>query len=1007
MHTSLLKRPIAVTMCLIAIVVLGIISTLKLPVSLMPDIDVPQITVQVSTPGYSAKEVEQQYVGMLRGQLTQVDGVAQLRSESRADGGSVTLTFEPGSDMDLLFIEVNEKIDRAMNNMPKGSDRPKVIKAGATDIPAFYLDINLKDNSSDERFAELGRFARGVVSKRVEQLPQTAMVDMSGTIGTDIVITPDADKMLSMGLTHRDIEDAISRSNIQMEALSVTDGIFRYHVHFDAQLLTKDDVAGIYLKHEGRLLQLRDICRIEERMQEPTGIVRHDGKRAVTMAIIKQNDARMDDLQESMQTLLDDMRTEYPDVEFTLTRDQTELLAFTMDNLRQNLIVGALLASVILLVFMRQWRLSVLVVISIPLSLILTLLGFGATGVSMNIISLSGLILGVGMIVDNAIIVIDNIMRRWRDGDAIEVATVLGTREVFVPMLSSVLTTCSVFIPLVFLSGTAGALFFDQAVGITMSLFASLVVAAVVVPVYFFNLYRRGRSNRNDRSNRRSSQQPIRLYEKTLHHVLKHTKLYVIAAICCIPLIVLVAWMIEKQRMPELPHHDMLVRIDWNEPISATENDRRTADLLTSVKGMTKSQTTMCGTQDFMLAHTPNISQSEAVVYVDAASADSLTIVQQRLAEKMKVGYPKSTMEVTAAGNIFSLLFSTDEADLEIRLQDNDGRRPSLAQSRRVIDSLRVHFPDINIMPVETETDVRLVVDMERMALHRVSYDALLSRMKSLVNLGKVMEINDGAQAVPVIISSDRREADGLLGETVINDEGTPIPICLLVDSRQGEDYKRLEASASGAFYGIRIKATDKEVERIMAYTDMLVKSHSMELSATYDGGYFSSRKMIGELAIVLCVALALLFLILAAQFESMVQPLIILIEIVVDVFFVLLMLWMMGMSLNIMSMIGLVVVSGIVINDSILKVDTINRLRHGGAPLIIAIARAGHMRLRPIIMTSLTTILALVPFLFQNDMGSALQRPLSVTLIIGMTVGTLVSLFFIPLIYYIIYRKK
>ena len=423
-------------MCIIALAVMGLLALRYIPVSLMPDIDIPQITVQTSMPGYSAREIEHDVISPLRGRLMQVAGVKDLRSEARMDAGSVVMTFEPGSNIDLLFIEVNEKIDRAMNAMPKDMERPKVMKASAMDIPAFYLDVYLKDSGeggTSLRFAQLGRFARGVVCKRIEQLPQTAMVDISGTVGTEIDCIPDYEKLRALGLTVNDIEAAIRRNNITLEALSVVDGLYRYNIHFDSQLLTRDDIADIYLNHQGRLLQLKDVCRIEERVAQRNGLVRHQRTDCVTMAIIKQNDAQMKDLQKSMDELLEDLRREYPDICFELTRDQTRLLSYTISNLEGNLYVGALLACLILFLFMRQWRLSLLIVLSIPLSLILTLLCFYLLGISLNIISLSGLILGVGMIVDNSIIVIDNVMQRWRGGLSLKEAVVRGTAEVFTP----------------------------------------------------------------------------------------------------------------------------------------------------------------------------------------------------------------------------------------------------------------------------------------------------------------------------------------------------------------------------------------------------------------------------------------------------------------------------------------------------------------------------------------------------------------------------------------------
>lgn len=1001
---KLLHRPIAVTMCLIALVVMGCLALRYIPVSLMPDIDVPQITVQANMPGYSAREIDRDVISPLRGQLMQVAGVKDIRSESRMDAGYVVMTFEPGSNIDLLFIEVNEKIDRTMNTMPKDMERPKVIKASAMDIPAFYLDVWLKNETNDLAFAQLGRFAKGVVSKRIEQLPQTAMVDISGTVGTEITCLPYYDKLQTLGLTTHDIEAAIQRNNITLEALSVVDGLYRYNIHFDSQLLTKDDVANIYINHDGRLLQLKDLCRIEERVAQRNGIDRHGKQNAVTMAIIKQNDAQMADLQQSMEGLLENMRSEYPEIEFELTRDQTYLLTYTISNLKANLYVGVLLACLILFLFMRQWRLSLLIVMTIPLSLILTLLCFYLLGISMNIISLSGLILGVGMIVDNSIIVIDNVMRRWREGDRLQTAIVKGTREVFAPMLSSVLTTCSVFIPLIFLSGVAGTLFYDQAMGVTIALFASLAVATLVIPVYFHLLFRK------------KQQAPVvtnkstvlyQSYEKVMRWVFRHARICLLVLASMVPLTGVIFWQIEKERMPNVEQNDMLMTIEWNMGISATENDRRVMELMESLGDEVETSTSMAGTQEFLLSHTKDITASEAIVYVKAKSVEGLKQIKEKVVAALQQKFPTASVAFGESGNLYNMIFATDEADLEVHLQDQDGRRPGIASARQFTDSLRARFPGIKVMPVVTETNIRYVADMEQMAVYKVSYDQLYARLKEQMSRNRIFEINDGAQSVPVMVGTDDKESSRILNSTVKNSEGTDVPISYLVRETKGEDYKRLPAGNGGEFYSIDLDATDKEVEQVMDYVEDLVHQPKSELSASFAGGYFTSRQLIGELALVLSVALALLYFILAAQFESFIQPLIILLEMVVDVFFVVAALWLLGESVNVMSMIGIVVMSGIIINDSILKIDTINRLRRGGMSLLRAIMMAGHNRLKPIIMTSLTTMLAILPFLHRGDMGSALQYPLSLTIIVGMGIGTMVSLFIVPLFYYLIYKNR
>ena len=1013
---NLIHRPIAVTMCLIALIAIGCISFKYIPVSLMPDIDIPQITVQVSYPGASVHEVDAEVVAPLRSQLMQVAGLKDIHSESRMDAGSIFMEFEPGSNIDLIFIEVNEKIDRAMNRMPKELERPKVVKASAMDIPAFYMDLSLKNEGVGKdgslpkagmKFTQLGEFARNIVSKRIEQLPQTAMVDISGTTGAEIICIPDEAKLLSMGLDMETLSKAIQSNNITLGALFVVDGLYRYNIHFDSQLLNREDIENVYINHEGRLVQLKDLCRVEEKLASRVGLVRHDGKNAVTMAVIKQNDAQMEDLQKSIEGLVEDLRKEYPDISFDLTRDQTRLLTYSIDNLGQNLYVGAVLACLVLFLFMKDWRLPLLIIITIPLTLIVTLLSFHLLGISLNIISLSGLILGVGMIVDNSIIVIDNVMQRWRQGMPLADALVKGTNEVFTPMLSSVLTTCSVFVPLIFLSGIAGALFYDQAMGVTIALFASLFVAVLVIPVYFMVLYRKRKTcPEGEVLDRKFHFNFYTPYECGVKWVLRNPVKSVTAFCLAIPAIFLIYKGLEKERLPYMEHNDALMKIDWNAGISVDENDARVGDVLKQVDGMVQTSTAMVGVQDFVLSHTEDLTTSEAVVYFQAEDGETLRQAQEKMRNYMAERYPRGTVEFGVSGNIFDLIFSNDDADLEIRLQRQGGGRPDVHEARAFLDTLSRRFPEVAVQPVVSERNIQYVADTEQMAVYHVSYAALQARLRMLVSQNEVYAINEGARSLPVIIGERGMDSRRLLQYTVRNDEGVDIPLSYLIRETQGEDFKRLYSGNGGDYYPVKITANDRTVESIVDFTERFVKADP-HYSASFTGNYYSSREMIGELVLVLSVAVALLYFILAAQFESIVQPLVILSEIVIDVFWVFLVLWLLGESLNIMSMIGIVVMSGIIINDSILKVDTMNRLRREGMPLVTAIWRGGHSRLRPIVMTSLTTILAILPFLSRGDMGSALQYPLSLTLIVGMVAGTLVSLFFIPLVYYLIYRKR
>lgn len=1016
MIKKLLKRPVGVSMSVIAMVVLGIVAINYLPVSLMPAIDIPQITIQVSAPGLSVREVDNTLLKPLKNQLSQVVGLKNITAEARADAGSIYMDFEPNSNIDVIFIDVNEKLDRAVAFLPKDVERPKVIKASVTDIPAFYLNLSLIDNAPKEpgkprepgiAFSELGQFARDVIAKRIEQLPQTAMVDISGVVTPELLCIPDYTKLTSMGADIKLLENAINENNVSLGALTIKDGQQRYSIHFDSRIISKKDIENIYINHRGRVYQFKELCEIVERPAKRNGLIRSNQEPAVTLAIIKQNDAKMSDLQESITTLINDMEKEYPNIRFEMTRDQTQLLAYSINNLGNNLLVGAVLAALIIFMFMKDFRSPVLIVITIPLSLVVTLLVFHVLGMSLNIISLSGLILGTGMMVDNSIIVIDNIFQKWRAGTRLDDSISKAVSEVFTPMLSSVLTTCSVFLPLIFLSGTAGALFYDQAMAVTIALLSSLLVSVVVLPVYFYLMYRKLPSHaENYFIAKFFTYNYYRPYETALKWTLRHGRLLLVCFVLCIPLTYFVYQLVEKSRLPRISHDDTIATIDWNSGISLEENDQRVYELLMQADSLILQSTSMVGVQQFLMSHTDEITPSGSIVYIKAKDDEDITRIEKILSDYLVEHYPKAQISFQVSSNVFNMIFSEKESSLVAHLHAKSGQAPTVEQVTRVVGKIEKALPGVQVPPVVLEQNIRYLADVEAMAIHEVTYGDIYGKMKNIVSQNTLFRINQGSYSVPVTTGDTRAEASDILSGKVRNRNGVEIPLSMVIRETKGEDFKKLYSGNGGDYYPLVLDVEEGDVKMVMDHVEKVVKEDG-DFFVTFTGEYFSSRESIRELVMVLLVAIFLLYFILAAQFESIVQPLMILSEIVVDIFFVLLGLWLFGESLNIMSMIGLVVMSGIIINDSILKVDTINRLRREGMPLLKAVFTGGHSRLKPIIMTSLTTILAIAPFLNRVDMGSDLQYPLSLSIIIGMTVGTLVSLFFIPLVYYVIYRKR
>ncbi len=1004
MIRKLIKRPVAVSMVLFAVAVLGAVSIKLIPVSLMPDVDIPQITVQVKVEGSSAREMDE-YLQPLRRQLMQIPSLTDIRSQSESGVGIIRLSFDYGADIDFIFVEVNERIDRALSSLPEGAERPKALKSSATDIPAFFVNMTVRDTS---RTMELSRLASSVISKRIEQIPEVAMVDLSGLVFPEILIIPDIERLTAIGVTPERLSEAIEANNIRLGNLSIRDGQYHWNIRFNSEINSKDDIENIRLNIGGRVYLFSDLAEVIEQPASEDCLIRSDGSRAVSMAIIKQSDARMNTLQDELNGRIEEFREDYPGVEFTVTRDQTELLRYTIENLEQNLYAGIILASIVILLFMRNFRFSLLIIPTIIVSLLTSMLALFLMGISINIISLAGLILSVGMMVDNSIIVIDNITQRWERGDNLEDAVAIGSGEVFAPMLSSILTNCAVFVPLVFLSGIAGEIFFDQAVAITVGLFSSLLFAVLVVPVYYYAMYRR-RGRKVDNKYLARIDRFLELgpsYEKALKWTFRHQGIVLTLMAVSIPLSVLLFMELDKSTFPPVTKSDIILNVDWNRPVTIAENDRRSTALVESVQPHTAQVTQMCGTQQFLMPHTRDMSQSEAQIYFKARTAGGLDSLMNGAAAFLREHYPDASFNFTDAGNLFTLMFSSDGSKLTVQISGRDGRTPEPDRLNSILADIGEAAPDVYISPISWQEQIMLVLDIEKMSLYGISYSDVLSTLRKRTREDNIFSITTGDYSIPVVVG-DRDRSPDLLNGSVRNRDGADIPLSSFITEGRSRDLKTIVSGMSGNFYPLELDIPDSEVPGVMATArELSVEDGTWDVA--FSGSYFSSRETIRELMMIAVVAILLLYLILAAQFESIIQPLIILSEIVVDIFGALLLLWICGGGINAMSMIGIVVMSGIVINDSILKVDTINRLRkENGYGLLRAIMTGGSRRLNPILMTTLTTVLAMVPFLTRGDMGSDLQYPMSIVMIGGMIVGLIVSIFGIPLIYYRIYRKK
>ena len=1006
----LIHRPVAVAMTFLAIMMLGLVASQRIPVSLMPDIDIPEITVAINRPDVSSREVENTIVSVLRRNLIQVPDLRDIKTESRNGSAIMRLSFEYGTNINFAFMEVNEKIDAAMNGLPRDVERPRVLKASATDLPVFMLSLTLADdNESPEKFLELSEFAETVIRKRIEQLPEVAMADITGQVSREIYIMPDDEKMRGLGLNENSLRAAIESNNISVGSILVKDGKYLYNLQFSTYLKSIDDIRNIYMKAGEKLVQIKDVAFVGVRQERPSGLYYNGEKRAIALAIIKQSSSKMADLEKKMSELIGFFEEDYPQIEFEISQDQTTILDFSLSNLRQNLLVGGTLAFLLMFLFLRDAKSPFLIGLSIPASLIISLLFFHLIGLSINIISLSGLILGVGMMIDNSIIVTDNICQFIDRGHKLSDACVRGTNEVIRPLISSVLTTCAVFIPLIFLSGMAGALFYDQAMAITVGLFVSLIVAITLLPAAYRMLYLNPREGYLTRLVKKVSFKHIEeSYENGMKFFFRQKKSMFIGFILILASLVFLFASIEKEKFPKVRHDEIVVAIEWNENIDIEESRSRIAGILSGYNDRVLQINAFVGEQQFLFNRGYEQGYTEARVYIKTTGFAITPGVEEELLYEISSAYPAAIVNISPQENIFEKLFSASEAPLvaEISLM-KEKQVPPIDLMIRLTDSLAERYPDAGISFPKLEDKIEIALEPERLLLYNVSASMVYSRLRTAFNENMIGELRASNEILPIkLADSEKRINDIIANSFVINADRDEIPVSELVTVKRIHGYKTIKGGMQSEYVPVEMNLSSRNVNKITSDIKSFITANP-DLDVKFSGSLIAGKETFRELAIVLVIALLLLFFILAAQFESLVLPGIVLLEIPIDIAGALLLIKIFGGTINLMSMIGIIVMSGIIINDSILKIDTINRLRNEGLGLMEAIFTGGSRRLKPIIMTSLTTILATLPFMFGNDIGSELQKPLALAVIGGMSLGTFVSLYFIPLAYWAIYRKS
>jgi multidrug efflux pump subunit AcrB len=644
------------------------------------------------------------------------------------------------------------------------------------------------------------------------------------------------------------------------------------------------------------------------------------------------------------------------------------------------------------------------------ISLVISLLFFYLFHISLNVVSLTGLILALGMMVDNSIIVTDNI-GQYHKFLPLEEACVKGTNEVITPMLSSSLTTIAIFLPLVFLSGIAGAIFFDQAFSVTVGLIVSYIMGITLLPV-LYKLFFATKPIVFQKED--SGQSVMERVERAYHHgvdwVFRHKAITFIGMLSSLPLCFLLFTVIPKEKMPVISQKELILTIDWNENIHVEENKDRVRNIFQAIHAKTVEHSGKIAQQQFILNRDREQTSSEAELYFKTAHSRQIPELRKDIETYFQLHYPLAIVSFAPPGTVFEKIFATGNPDLTLEYYNKiRAREPDVNEIRQLENVLESQTGE-RPAGVSFQKQINFRIDREKLLLYNVSADEIYRTLRTSFRENQFANLRSYQQYLPIVLGSEDQSIQEVLENTLIytlpNERGerNQLPLNAFITIVPTEDIKTIVAGKNGEYIPLHYYETGN-VEKIMAVAKENVRNDN-RWEIDFSGEFFSNKKMIGELAVILFISLLLMYFILAAQFEDFLQPLIVMVEIPIDIVAALGLLYLVGHTLNLMSAIGIVVTCGIVINDSILKIDAINQLRKDGMGLIDAIHEAGRRRLKAIILTCLTSVVCMAPLLFSNDLGSELEKPLAWATIGGMCIGTFVSLIVIPLFYWWIYRK-
>jgi HAE1 family hydrophobic/amphiphilic exporter-1 len=1014
------QRPILTFIIFLIIIILGVVSLSRLSIDLMPEITFPTISVITSYGNVGPQEMEELITRPIEEALAAVQGVEEITATSTEGRSMVRVLFDWGMDLDVAANDIRDRIDRVLGRLPEDIERPMIRKFDLSAFPILIMGV-----SSNLAPLDLRQLMEDQVKYRLERVPGVAAVDIWGGLMREIHVELQAAQLKALGLSTDAILAALQNENRNIPAGLYDKGNFEVLIRTQGEFRSLDEIENTVITiRQGTPIQIRDVANVTDSWEEVRQLIRIDGKPGVRISISKQSGANTVKVAEAVKAEVERINRDLPQIRLIPLIDTSKYIRQSINNVGNATILGGILAVIILFLFLRNISSTAIIATAIPISVVATfgLMYFG--GFTLNIMTFGGLALGIGMLVDSAIVVLENIYRHREQGSPPRQSALEGTNEVWSAILASILTTIVVFLPVVFIRGMSGIMFQQMAYVVSFSLLCSLIVALTLIPMLASRFLHYRPANQvtgggwlqkvysiSEGTFRRVEDH----YGNLLQWALNHRKtVVVVTGILFIISLVLIRF-IGVELMPAADEGEVRVELEMAVGTRMEVIDQAAIVVENVVRKEVPEMVSMLsriGGGGFRSSggHT-------AQVRVTLVPKNDRNRSSEQIANDLRKslhGIPGVTIRTRAGQGLFLLRMgssATDNVNVEVRGYDLKTAQELALKVDQVIQIVP-GITDTKISREEGSPEQIIRIDRQKAADLGLTVSHIGDALETAIGGTQASYFRDGGKQYRILVrlsEQDRRDLDDLLDLTVINNRGEPVILRNVVNTIPQEGPVSLERKDQERIITINANFTGRDMGSVISDIRARLRSVPVpkDFAILFGGDYEEQQKAFRELMFGFILAIMLVYLVMAGQFESFRDPFVVLFSIPMAIIGIMVTMILTGTIFSMQAFIGCIMLAGIVVNNAILLVDYTNQLRrNAGMGLMEAVNLGGQRRLRPILMTTLTTVLGLLPLSFGLGEGGETQAPLARVVIGGLISSSLITLVLVPVMYSIFEQK-